>query len=139
MSLHNTTHEAIGRQPFQESRAYTCSPLEMPSISGVELLRGSIEPSPQKWTRAQKNRTSTSTPLLNPPFPTRFPQPAYSKCTHLQFFHSIVVSMRACHARDPGSIPGGRDRVGGIITILIFLELSQFLAFPRFTFYLWRS
>jgi hypothetical protein len=36
-------------------------------------------------------------------------QTTYLGCSQPIIFRSIVVSMQACHAWDPGSIPGGRD------------------------------
>ena len=46
-----------------------------------------------------------------------------SGAQHPNIFRSIVVSMRACHARDPGSIPGGRvpPNISGVIFLRFFL------------------
>ena len=41
-----------------------------------------------------------------------------SKELPLQVRYSIVVSTSACHAEDPGSIPGG-----GVCTVLLLLAL----------------
>ena len=41
-----------------------------------------------------------------------------SSCWCKCIFRSIEVSIPACHAGDPGSIPGGRDFVGAHATMV---------------------
>ena len=84
--------------------------------------------------------------MLSPPRYTPFPLPVsnnqYSECPHPLIFRSIVVSMRACqerppfsNARDPGSIPGERDRHPNILFRVFGVEalMSTSGPLPFFT------
>ena len=103
----------------------------------------------------QKNheKWAQHTCIHNPTIRTNFPSISYGRCPHLRIFRSIVVSMWACQAwtsvrfaRDPGSIPGGRDLSFALFCICFctmsfrrchlfhFLLLVLFILFLGFAF-----
>ena len=102
------------------------------------LLSGSIDTGPtnllrakpknrRKQTNAKRNKDLGGPPMLEvlPFFVVLLNWISFLQQLHRPFFGSIVVSIPACHAGDPGSIPGRR----GSFFSPHSLSLSLFLAF----------